>query len=442
VDKQVIVVGAGMAGLAAAFRLRQQGFAVMVLEAADRVGGRVTAIERDGYVLNTGATLLCGSYAETFALADEVGVGSGVRKLKASIGIVRDGRPHWLRGYGAGAVVDFLRTKVISTSSKLRLLRILPDVLRSRSKADFGNASLRAELDTESIADYCDRKLNTEIRDHLLDPAIGGLYVFDSRPASVADMYFTLTKILGGGMCGYEVRIDFLARELAARLDVRLQADVSRIEHVGERVRVSWTQGGSVHVEEVDGVVVTTPAPVVPKIYPDLEDDLQAILLESIEMANLGSLRLALRSKPAVEGTLMIVPSDELGGIATVLMEHEFSAGSAPPGRGLVGVLIYHEWLTPRLQRSDEELFGELMADLEKLIPGITELVEFYELTRWQPGAIRTRPGTHRAVAALDSRLEERRHVQLAGDYMTMPSINGSVVSGEEAARRLAKALS
>ena len=44
-----IVVGAGIAGLNAAFRLRQAGMGVTVLEKADRVGGRMLTVERDGW---------------------------------------------------------------------------------------------------------------------------------------------------------------------------------------------------------------------------------------------------------------------------------------------------------------------------------------------------------------------------------------------------------
>jgi len=53
--RRIVVVGAGIAGLAAAFRLQQAGANVLVLEATDRPGGRMTTDKVDGYVIERGS---------------------------------------------------------------------------------------------------------------------------------------------------------------------------------------------------------------------------------------------------------------------------------------------------------------------------------------------------------------------------------------------------
>lgn len=438
---RVIVVGAGVSGLAAAWRLQQQGYAVTVLENTDHVGGKTAANRRDGYTLNTGATVLGASYDALLAIADEIGVRSEVIKVTPTIGIVRDGTVHTLRGAGLGAIVDFVSTPLLSGRSKLLLAKAGLDTLKARKKAGYDQPHLRAELDTESVSDYCERRLNPEIRDALISPVMGGLFVTDGDGLSVADLYFSLSKILAGGMLGYRGGIDFFARALAERLDVVTGAPVSHVERLDGGARVTWTQNGQERTEEVAGVVMTVPAPMVPQLYPGLDSGSQAILLEGLKQANFIGLRFALERRPESDALLVVVPSGELGGLATVMYEHNISPGAAPEGKGLVGVLLYHEWVTPRLHLSDDELIEAALPDLDRVVPGIADMIRFAEVTRWTPGALRSEVGSHRRVAELHDRMDPSHRVQLAGDYLSIPSINGSIVSGEAAARRLAGAI-
>lgn len=73
--KSVLVIGAGMAGLTAARALAEAGCAVTVLEAADRVGGRVrTHVSHDGAVVELGAEFVHGRPPELVALIEELGL--------------------------------------------------------------------------------------------------------------------------------------------------------------------------------------------------------------------------------------------------------------------------------------------------------------------------------------------------------------------------------
>jgi squalene-associated FAD-dependent desaturase len=77
----VVVVGAGFAGLSAAVRLTRGGLRVLVLEARSRLGGRATAFADavTGEMVDNGQHVLLGCYGETFAFLDSIGAIDNVR---------------------------------------------------------------------------------------------------------------------------------------------------------------------------------------------------------------------------------------------------------------------------------------------------------------------------------------------------------------------------
>ena len=75
-DYDVVIIGAGAAGLAAAATLAQQGYRIALVEARDRIGGRVYTIRPPGATLpiELGADFVHGRPDETFAIAAEAGL--------------------------------------------------------------------------------------------------------------------------------------------------------------------------------------------------------------------------------------------------------------------------------------------------------------------------------------------------------------------------------
>ena len=121
---RVIVVGAGIAGLAAAYRLQQRGFDVEVLEREDVPGGRMRSERHGEYVIERGAQFIASSYRNMRKLAAELGIESEIEKLSDTRNaVLRRGRFELTEYDGLAAI---RKSRDLSAGAKLRLLRILP----------------------------------------------------------------------------------------------------------------------------------------------------------------------------------------------------------------------------------------------------------------------------------------------------------------------------
>ena len=82
-----------MAGLSAAYRLRQAGVDVTVLESSDHVGGRLGTDSRDGYMIERGAQLITSTYRNALGLVKELGLEAELKPTSPWMAIVKDGKP-------------------------------------------------------------------------------------------------------------------------------------------------------------------------------------------------------------------------------------------------------------------------------------------------------------------------------------------------------------
>jgi phytoene dehydrogenase-like protein len=159
---QVVVVGAGLAGLTAARYLQSAGIDVVVLEASDRVGGRVTSDLIDGFILDRGFQVINPAYPEIVALNLLQGLNfsaiTPAIRISREVGdlIVGDPRRH------PGFLPALLSSRSGTLGQKLRFLRFL---LRKQDTLQaFGSAS-------EDFADFAAAVLNPFLRGvFLADP--------------------------------------------------------------------------------------------------------------------------------------------------------------------------------------------------------------------------------------------------------------------------------
>lgn len=439
-DPDVIVVGGGIAGLAAAFRLQRQGWRVTVLEAADRCGGKMASVERDGFVLNRASTIIPSTYSALMRLCADAGMGRPFKPIPTTFGIPWDGKLKAFRGQGARAAVDGVRTDLLSWRSKLLLRRLGADAIRFARSVRSGDFEALGRLDVETLADYADRRLNAEIYERLLDPLMRGLYLAEPAPMSVVDLFITLGKFAEGGLTEYPNGIDFLARHLAQILDVRTGAVVQCVERTRTGVRVAWSDGQGDHEQECRGSVLAVGGAEVLKLYPGLPQRKRE-LIDSIRYSAILKGVFAMRRVPESVPTVLAVPTSAGIGLGIVLFDSKSMPGAAPPGKAVISGHWVDSYAKSVAGRSDDAVAAEMIRHVDSVLPGVARDVEFTVVERWLNAAPDRYVGFYRTVAELRRLVDPGDPIQLAGDYFAAPSTNNSAEAGERSAVELGRYL-
>jgi len=428
---RVIVVGAGIAGLTAAFRLQQSGYEVKVVEAEELVGGRMSTITENGYVLDRGAGTVTTRYRELLGLASELGVAHDLVAYGNAIGFLRDGRVHTLR---SGAPWSAVTTPLLGLRSKMVAGRLFLDAGKLKRKLDYSDLSKLSGSDTETVRSYADRRLTTELRDYLIDPTLRFLYGGELDEYASTELFFLILTYLGGKMMSARGGIDFLARALAARLDVELGNRVTSVEENRRGVTVTAVRPDSSEtVREADACVISLTAHQMAAIYPQLDAERRAIV-DGLVYNDLWKIALGVDPIPDESATFVQIPSAEDPDITGVIFEHNKALGRAPNGKGLLSAYAMPRWCHQHADDDDERVATLIAQRLSRWVPHVEDSVEFFHVTRWHPALLMARPGTWTSLARFHALTPRSARVQFAGDYIGGTSTNSALASGQRAA--------
>lgn len=274
--ESVVVVGAGVAGLAAARSLQRAGVPVVVLEARDRVGGRIQTESVGRARVDLGAAWLHGVVDNPVAESFET-YGLSVRPHRWEVA----------EGFDGGSFHDREIAKLESNVEDWLLdLENQRDALGPDASIRDGIERFLVRIDDPDEL----RRTRALLRAVAEIQASGPL-----EELSLANT-FTESGFAGGDhlpVGGYEGFVD----ALAAGLDVRFQHEVVRIEHGPEGVRVHTRDGGRF---DASHVVVTVPLGVlradVITFEPPITEDKRASLLR-LQMGSLEKIVLVFEEK-------------------------------------------------------------------------------------------------------------------------------------------------
>jgi oxygen-dependent protoporphyrinogen oxidase len=433
-----VVVGAGAAGLAAAWTLVQAGVRVEVLERRERPGGRLRTERFADALVEVGAQFLASHQVETRRIAREIGAADLIVPAPGRDALWRRGRAHPIQ---YGSVTSMLTSGALPTGLKLRMAsRYVPFLHRHGGALNPNDArpAAAAGLDGESIADWGREHLGDDFVELLARPQTAAYYGSEPETTSAALYHSLASAALDLRLSWVRGGMGELARRWADAIverggALRCGAEVAAVRARGDRYVVE--PGGA--DAGYAAAVVATPAPVAARL---LDGEPIAALLSAVEAAPSALAAVALGGpwRPGWFG--LGLPRSEPGGsVLAVVASAAGRVRESSPAHDRVALLFPAPEATRAASSNAPAAAFEAWwpAAREKVGGAAPERARVYRET-W--GHSLFPPGFGARLAALRD-AQGPGALRLAGDYLVSPSVEGAVRSGIEAAQGVLRAL-
>jgi oxygen-dependent protoporphyrinogen oxidase len=441
---EVVVVGGGIAGLSAAWELRDRD--VVVLEAEPRIGGRLMSEPRPPYWLNFGGHVVGGPATATGRLLQETNIQAA--ELPGVLGgLVLGGR--LLAG---GRVETYPLRARISMRDRLALVRaggrLRLAVSRygrvSRPRAGESEADRRARVlafrDDTTFAEFLgpvspvvDAVFRATIRRSSGEPedvsAGYGIGYFQL----VWDRSKGLTRTIVGGSSR-------LPEAIAAALRGRVftGCSVTAVARTAGGVAVGFVEdGGKERFIDARAAVVATPAPVARAIIRDLPGQVERALEGITYGPYVVGAFLTGETSPMAYDDVYAAATPGLSFNMLFNTANVLRGGGARQPGGTLMVYAAADLARRLSELDDGEIERRFLEDIHAIFPPLRGRVLEGVIRRWDPGLPHPRPGRHLLQPALEQPLGA---VHLAGDYLGTTYIETAIETGVAAARRISSA--
>ncbi|MCX5561473.1 protoporphyrinogen oxidase [Streptomyces sp. NBC_00038] len=454
----VVVVGGGIAGLAAAHRLLDSGVRVTVLEASDRVGGKLLPGEIAGARVDLGAESMLARRPEAIALAREVGLADRLQPPATATASL------WTRG----ALRPMPKGHVMGVPGTASALSgVLSDEGLRRIERD---AELpRTEIGEDvAVGEFVAARLGREVVDRLVEPLLGGVYAGDAYRLSLrsavpqlfeaARTHDSLTEAVreiqakaarnqqtGPVFMGIEGGVGQLPLAVAESVRARgaeivTGAPVTELRRVtGAEAHTGWRVVAGDGVLHADAVVLALPAPAAADLLR-AEAPAAAAELATVEYASMALVTLAYRRSEITlpEGSGFLVPPVDGHTIkASTFASRKWGwIAEENPGLLVLRTSVGRYGETEVLGREDDDLVEVSRHDLREAT-GLDALPVATRVTRWDDGLPQYPVGHHARVARIRDHVGKLPGLAVCGSAYDGVGIPACIASAYAAVDRL-----
>lgn len=430
-DGDVVVIGAGLAGLAAARHLRNRGRHPVVFEATDRIGGRQRSSELGGTVVEEGAVFFGSQYPNLWRWIRDFGLDSELKTYDAArmrpLEAQRNGIPQRSWRLLAGTPLAALKRE-LPGREKLRLLRTVAEIAprSGQLRRMLGNdvsAPWLCRLDEVTASRWFEDKVGPRFTSALASPLVESLSFADATEWSALGalmlMAFSATPklnaILGGN--------DRIAKGIADVLDVRTGTLATGIFPDARGVTVELATGSSSSKLRFRDAVVAVPGPVAASLlHGELAEAIAAIRYSSSVVP------VIVTESPLDVPAVSFYEDDANNPISGLTIERPLLDRPI-----LCFANVRSPWREDVLEGSDDDAV-KLLTDVIERGTGVCPVPKASKVIRWRNSIPVGEPGMLGRQKRIRELATGVAHLEPAGDYLVSPSQEGALVSGLRAA--------
>lgn len=444
--KDVVIVGAGLAGLSAGWRLRH--WDTLLLEADERVGGRIKSERRGAYWMNWGGHVFAGAGSSTENLLSEVGVTAV--EIPGSLQAMSLNEKFISKGH----IASYPFRLPMDTASRIATMKAGLKVMGGVAKYTNVVKKRPGESGTmrqQRIYDFENDRTFQDYVGELPEDAAALFQTTVTRSAGNMDQisagagigYFSLVLGIGQGLnTGIVGGPSTLTESIAAALHDRIKLGAAAYEviHKPDSVLVRYTQDGVDHEVQARSVILATTADVSHRIGVDLPQDLRDALGQIKYGPHVSSAFLTNETSSR--------PWDDIYAIAAPKRSFAIALNQASIVRGTESTRApggSFMTFSPAalgaalLDKSDEEVIQTHLKDLDQVLGGrFADSVVEAKAARWKVASPYSFPGRAKLQSVLT---RGTGRVFLAGDYLGTLYTESSITTGFSAAQDAASLL-
>ena len=432
----VVVVGAGLAGLSCAWKLRRAGHEVEVLEAEARSGGRTRSEIRAGFTLESGPARFDSADYNLRDIAWKLGIGDRLREVPNRGEVVlRDGR---FQRADFDSPSAWVTSQLLSAGAKARLLALAADLAWVWRRLERQHPEQAAELDGENLSSALDRVVGRECLDNYMAPFFARHFGCAPEQLSRAFGWIALRSELGGVhrqilRGGVSVLTDRMAEEIPLRLGCAVQ----RIETETDGARVHYRRDGRDGWVMADAIVVALPGCEVATLCPKLTPDERGFF-EQIRYTREITAFLMFDCAPRMlRFDAAAFPRSAAMGLAALNVEHH-NPGFAPPGAGLLCATLATRATDRLWEAANSEIVEFVERELARTPIGGLQPQD-YAISRTDPMNPIFCTGYLESLIRFRRRVGRSPRLFFAGDYLVGPGLEAALTSGLRTAAEVAR---